>query len=178
VNIGFAHFKRHRWDDAIAAYDTALSLSPSDAKAFNGRGEARLAKLEYAAAIADFTAAIDRNTKNYLAFSNRCEARAEANIDLAAALDDCDAALRILPIVTATFGQRALVLLRMGKFADAIADYDKGIAGAPYSAAFVFGRGIAKARNGDKAGSDADVATARRMDDTIGATFANFGLSP
>ena len=178
VNIGFAHFKRHRFDEAIAAYDTALSLSPNDAKAFNSRGQLHRAKFEFAAAIADFTSAIDRDQKDVEAFGNRCQARAEADTELAAALDDCDTALRLYPGDGLAFGQRALVLLRMGKFADAIAGYDKGIAAEPDTAAFFFGRGIAKARSGDKAGSDADVAAARQMDDTIGARFANLGLAP
>lgn len=178
VNIGFANFKLHRFDEAIAAYDTALTFSPNDAKAFNSRGQIHRAKFEFAAAIADFTSAIDRAPKDFDAFGNRCEARAEANTDLAAALDDCDTALRLYPGDGLAFGQRALVLLRMGKFADAIAGYDKGIAAEPDTAAFFFGRGIAKARSGDRAGSDADVTAARRLDGSIGATFANFGLAP
>ncbi len=178
VQIGQAYDQLQKPDLAIAAYTQALALSPNLSAALNGRGGAYTKKAQYSEAIADYDAAINLNPKNFGALANRCAARAEQGVDLDRALDDCNASLNLLPSALPVYGQRALVFLRMAKYQNAIADYDKGINAVPRSAYFLFGRGVAKIRLGDKVGGESDIATARTIDAGIGPTFATLGLIP
>ena len=50
------------WDEAIAGYSLAIRIDPFSARAFHGRGYARLSLEDYEAAVADFQTAIDLGT--------------------------------------------------------------------------------------------------------------------
>lgn len=178
INIGAAFSLLGSWDSALAAYNSALALAPDFAPALGGRGTAYMGKFEFVAAIADFTTALALNKNNAGVLANRCTARAEAGIELTAALDDCNSALQLFPAGTAIYGQRALIYVRIGKFAEAISDYDTAIQSVPHVPYFLFGRGIAKHRAGDAAGGDTDIAAARAIDTAISSKFATFGLVP
>ncbi|MCE3288907.1 MAG: Tetratricopeptide 2 repeat protein [Caulobacter sp.] len=66
--------------------------------------------------------------------------------------------------------------MRLGRWSDAIADYNKAASIRPDSAESLFGRALAKAGAGDKAGADADIAEARKLDPGIDEEFAGYGL--
>lgn len=51
-------YEAERWDEAIDAESRAIAIHPKYAVAYYGRGRARMEKRDYAAARADFTAAI------------------------------------------------------------------------------------------------------------------------
>ena len=54
------------------------------------------------------------------------------------------------------------MLLRIGQYDEAIADYDAALRDRAEKAASLYGRGMAKRRKGDFAGGNADIAAARR----------------
>jgi predicted aspartyl protease len=85
------------------------------------------------------------------ALNGRCWARGLADIDLPAALSDCNAAIRAQPGNILFVDSRALVELRMGQFAKAIADFDAVLAkqARPWA---LYMRGMAKQRAGDASG--------------------------
>ena len=69
---------------------------------------------------------------------------------------------------------RALVYLRMGRLAEAIADYDAAIAARPRYASALYGRGIARLQRGDAEGAVADMEAAIRIDPAIEQAFVRY----
>jgi tetratricopeptide (TPR) repeat protein len=82
--------------------------------------------------------------------------------DLQAALADCNGSLRLRPSPMA-FGTRGLVLLKLGRFDEAIADYDAELKINAERPASLYGRGVARRKKGDVAGGDADIAAAKAL---------------
>jgi len=90
----------------------------------------------------------------------RCWLRAQAGIDLDAALDDCNRALKRAGKQAMFLDSRGLVQLRKGNAAAAIADYDAALAINPKLAWSLYGRGLAKIALGQKDAGEADKAAA------------------
>jgi tetratricopeptide (TPR) repeat protein len=71
-----------------------------------------------------------------------------------------------------------LVHLKMGKFKQAIEDYNKSIYDRPDLTVSLYGRGIAKRATGDKFGGDADIAAAKNGEPDIGRIMNELGVKP
>ena len=120
---------------------------------------------------------VQEQPENMARRNNACWERANRNIGLNKALEDCTIA------VTRTgnamyLDSRGLVYLRKGDYALAIADYDAALTKMPGLAPSLLGRGIAKKRLGMIKEADADLAAARKIDADIEGRFADFGVSP
>jgi tetratricopeptide (TPR) repeat protein len=111
------------------------------------------------------------------ALNERCWTKATLNLELATALADCDASLKLAPDNPATLDSRAFTNLRLGQTDAAIADYDAALKLAPKLPASLYGRAIARARKGDEAGARADLAEARKLSPDIDSRFAGFGVT-
>jgi tetratricopeptide (TPR) repeat protein len=109
-------------------------------------------------------------------FNNLCWTKATAGILLQEALEDCHEALKRAPDTGGYIDSLALVELRLGKFDDAIADYDRAIAKGSGAASFM-GRALAYARKGDKPRADADLTKALKLDSNAQTRFEEFGLT-
>jgi tetratricopeptide (TPR) repeat protein len=110
--------------------------------------------------------------------NQRCWSRVLANVELEAALRDCDLALKNDPENAAVTDSRAWAKLRLGRLDQAIADFDDALRWSPRQSASFYGRGLARLRKGDKAGADKDLAEARRIDFDVDARFRRYGLAP
>ena len=109
----------------------------------------------------------------------RCRRWAVAGLVLAAALADCDAALRRMPKNSAAFlDSRGLAHLRMGDLDKAIADYDQALGAQPKLAWSLYGRGLARLKKGQIAEGKADIAAAVALDRGIPARANKYGLAP
>ncbi len=95
--------------------------------------------------------------------NSRCWVRMLAGVQLDAALDDCNGALRGDGDNWAYLDSRGWVYLRLGRDRDALADFDASIAAHPENAMSLYGRGTVKKRLGDATGGDADLAAARKL---------------
>jgi hypothetical protein len=62
----------------------------------------------------------------------------------------------------------------MGEFGAAIDDYNSALRAAPELASALFGRGLAKRKQGDAMGGDTDMSTARTIQRNIGDDFARY----
>ena len=110
--------------------------------------------------------------------NDRCWIRAEEGERLQDALADCDAALKTLPTDAGFLDSRAFVLLRLGRFSEAVAAYDQALAVNPTLAGSFYGRGIAKTRlKGLQAGAE-DLAAARALSSQVETQFARLGVTP
>jgi tetratricopeptide (TPR) repeat protein len=120
---------------------------------------------------------IARHPDDSTALNERCWTKATFNVELQAALADCNASLKLQPNNPATLDSRAFTNLRLGATDAAISDYDAALKLAPALPASLFGRAIARAKKGDVEGARADLAQARKYSPDIEARFAAFGVS-
>lgn len=167
-------------DDALASdlLDKAFLKSPDDvsvriarAVALKRDGQNATADKEIAALAAKTLTPQERN--------NLCWALAQANVALDVAITQCDQAIaeKDIPMFRDSKG---LVLIRLGRFADAVKEYDTALqnAGGDGFASAFYGRAIANGRLGDKAKSDADAAKAVNLYPTVARDYAAIGLTP
>jgi len=92
------------------------------------------------------------------------------------ALLDCNESLRLRPSFADTLGHRGLTYLKLAQFGKAIADYDAVLRQDRKNADALYGRGFAKLKNGDKAGSAADMTAAKAIRTSIGEEYEKYGL--
>ena len=84
-------------------------------------------------------------------------------------------ALRLRPNDPNAFDSRGLVYLKMGDFNKAIADYDQSLL-LGGEASSLYGRGIAKLRNGDAEAGNKDIAAATKSQPGIAEEFRGYGV--
>ena len=127
------------------------------------------------------TAALEKAASGPLpdpeALNTLCWFKVTKTTDYAGALAACERAIAAAPDRPAFLDSRGLVLLRLGRFDAAIADYDAALARAPGQAASLFGRALARSAKRDVAGAAADLAAAREAHANIDVQFATYGLT-
>ncbi|MFZ2068208.1 MAG: tetratricopeptide repeat protein [Xanthobacteraceae bacterium] len=173
---GQAHSNNEDYKAAIADYSDAIRLNAKFALARVNRSDAYAEVHDFDHAIDDASEALKIDPNNAQAFNARCWARTAANRDLPDALKDCDQALHITPNYSTAFENRAFTYLRLGQFDKAIADFDSTLKIDPQNADVLYGRGLAKGKNGDQAGSAADIAAAKAMNGDAVSELVGLGF--
>ena len=153
---------------------------PNLARVYYKRGSAYDLKGDFDHALADYGKTIEfdpnnADANNADAYNGRCWLRATHNVDLADALADCDASLKLSPGDANVLGSRGFVYLRLGRLEEAIADFDRALKTEPLRPDELYARGLAKRKKGDRAGGDADVAAAKLIKADIDAVYAKYG---
>lgn len=176
-----------RPEEAAAAYRSALEMFERMTAAVTGDADnaalsdPRVTLLislgRHAEAIAAVDAGLRRYAGNVMMLASRCRIRVETNGDLGLARRDCDQALQAEPGHPVAQLSRAFLNLRTDRWADAIRDFEQVLAGEPRSPLALYGRGVARARSGDIARGQADVATARRLQFDIDWEFERRGTA-
>jgi tetratricopeptide (TPR) repeat protein len=175
-NRGFAYQRKGNLDHALVDYDHAIQLVPELGMAWFNRGEAHRLQGDYAGAIDDFSHVIKLQPKDAVAWNNRCYYRAIAG-QLDDALADCNRSLQLKPGMSYTLDSRGFTYLKMKKYDLAIKDYDQAIAQNDHSAAYFYGRGLARRGVHDASGSSADLVAAFKLDPKIAEEFKKYGVS-
>ncbi len=181
-------------DEALARgdYPTAKDLytealvsvratEPQMIAAYRGRGKARLGLDRAEEAIADFTAALDRDPTDPQARVGRAEAHRQGD-DYPLALLDLTAAIRLDPELIEAFIARGALHAQMAAFPKAIADFDRALAlgGEPDAkqvAAALAGRAGAHKKVGTFDAAIRDYTRAIELDADEPAYHAGRGLS-
>lgn len=176
---GAVHQERGVLDIAIRDYDAALAIDPANSVAAYRREQALLGRVDdVQEQIAQLTELLMREPGNAPAFNNRCWVRAINDEDLNAALEDCNAALRIEPRSSQALDSRGLVYLKRGDFAAALADYEAALAVEPNRGHFLYGRGLARLRLGQDALGEADLVAAENAEPGVTQLYAGYGYIP
>ncbi len=170
------HRESRDYAKAEVDYTAALGFDEDNSILYTLRAGTlyRLGKRDVA--MLDFATARKHAGKDAGNLNALCWEQATNGVALEAALGDCDKALQLEPRNAPTLDSRGFVLMRLGRWSDAIADYNKAASIRPDSAESLFGRALAKAGAGDRTGAAADIAEARKLDPGIDEEFAGYGL--
>lgn len=129
---------------------------------------------DHQAAIEVYDEFIERQPENPTWWNNRCWSKALAG-RAEEALPDCEKSLSLRPSAAA-YDSKGLALLKLGRHAESAASYDEALRMNPGFAHSLYGRGLAKRGAGDRAGCDADVAAALKVDPDVAGAYDGYGL--
>ena len=159
----------------LTASDAVLHAHAEDREALLYRGIAYDQTGRRELAEKDFAALRAGNDPTQL--NNFCWEKATRGVALQSALTDCDLALAKRPSDPAALDSRAFVLLRLGRYSEALESYDQAVRLRPTQAGSLYGRGLTKLRLGRTAEGEADLAAARKADGQVAAEFQGYGLT-
>jgi tetratricopeptide (TPR) repeat protein len=172
TNRAAAHL--HRGDLELAAQDLAAAkaIKPESPKLALLGAELAERKGDIDGALSLFDRVIEQNPKLAGAYNERCYLRALVKRELGEkALPDCEHAVELAPGNPAMLDSRGYVRFLLGRYADAIADFDAALTLYPKLSASLYGRGLAKEKLGDSKGSADDIAAAEAIEPGIGKKF-------
>lgn len=106
----------------------------------------------------------------------RCYARTLAGVQLEAAEDDCESALRYGARTAEALERRGLIRLRLKRYGPAIYDFDEALAKQPKLAWAFYGRGLAKIARGDTAAGQADLKAAAAIAPKLAERARRYGF--
>jgi len=176
ANRGAIRGQQGDLDAAMRDLQEALRLDPANALAIGNRAIIHSKRSEFGEALADVDRALAVDPKAAPMWAERCWIGAATAAHLPATLQDCNKALELLPDDANNFNSRGLANFRMGKFAEATADYDRSIAGNPNVASSFLMRGVVK-RAAGVADAQADIDRGKAMDPTVAARYASYGVA-
>ncbi|WP_169313699.1 tetratricopeptide repeat protein [Asticcacaulis biprosthecium] len=168
------------YDLALADADAIQALEPDSTEAYSLRANIYADQGNNDAEFIQLDKALALKPEDPDLLNNACWSRATSGRELARALELCNAALTVQPRSGQVLDSRGMVHLKMGKWDEALADYDAAVTvanGGPFASAW-YGRGIAKMRKGLTKEGKADLAEARRQSPGIEKTYAEDGIKP
>ncbi|MDQ2879246.1 MAG: tetratricopeptide repeat protein [Pseudomonadota bacterium] len=160
---------------AVATLTAARATVQDDGTILLQRGIAYSRLGQQAAADKDFAAARALAT-NANQLNGSCWKKATANVALVSALADCDAALALAPDSPPILDSRGFALLRLGRYSDAIAAYDKSLATRGTAATSFYGRAIAESKIGNSAKAESDMVAALKANPDVRSQFQDYGV--
>jgi lipoprotein NlpI len=165
MNRGVAYQVIGKLDEALADFNAAILLNPSDAEAYNSRGLLFKQMGHPDAALEDYTISIMLNGFNAHVYNNRANVYGQMG-QFDKELADYDRAITLDPSYTAAYNNRGMVFVKTGRFNRAIEDFNRFIALDPDNAEAYSNRGIAYALTGqyDAALKDFNAALALSQD--------------
>jgi tetratricopeptide (TPR) repeat protein len=165
----------HDSDRAQKECGTAIKLDPKDASGWTYRGDIFLNLREYERAIQDYNQAIEVNPKWMWPWDNRGEAYLRSN-KIDRAIQDFEQVIKLSPDYAMGYLDRGMAYIRKKQLELALADFETGLKVDPKSASSLFGRGLVKRLKGDRAGGDADIASAQAMSPKVAEAFEKNGI--
>jgi tetratricopeptide (TPR) repeat protein len=166
------HLHYGEYDLAASDNDKAVSAQPDNTDMLQQQISIRALRGDSDGAVAavDKLAAQHPDTSVFVNYS--CYLRGILGRELDKALADCNVALKLAPQEPAILDSRGLVYLRMGHFAESIADYNEVIRlkDHPWATSF-YGRGLAEQYTGNSMSASADFAAAESLKPGIGKIF-------
>lgn len=113
-------------DDAIVEFNKSIELDSKNYEAYIGRGYSFLMKKRFKDALQDFNDAIYYNSNSFTAYKAKGDAFFYQNL-LDSAIVYYNLAIEILPDYADALGMKAIALLSLKKYKEAIISFDKGI---------------------------------------------------
>jgi tetratricopeptide (TPR) repeat protein/transglutaminase-like putative cysteine protease len=165
------------YDGAVLTLNKAMSIHGETPELLTWRGIAYAKSNQPALAAGDFAAARLKATSAG-ALNTMCWNMATSGVAFETALSACDAAVAQAPNDSQILDSRGFVLLRLGRYDDAITSYDAALKAAGDTNASLYGRGVAKDLRGGAVAGEADIKSALALNAHVATTFADYGVKP
>jgi tetratricopeptide (TPR) repeat protein len=175
---GFIHTDQGEERLAVADFSNVIRLKPDSADSYWLRAVSYENLNDYASALADYDQLARLRPNDWTGWSQICWGHAYLNRELEHGLRACDIALSLNPRDPNTLDGRGFVHFRLGRFPEAIADYDGALRQEPRLPASLYLRGVAKLRLGNATEGKSDIAAAEMFEPQIAARFAGYGIIP
>lgn len=151
-------------EDALATFDHIILTSPSYDNAYLGRAKVELSLADTTAALSDLNHAIELNKNLANAYILRAAIAIEQSRDFNRALEDTDAAIKLLPQMAGLYINRAFLRYNLDDYFGAMSDYDYAITLDPTDPTAYFNRGLLRSEVADNDKAIADFSTVLRID--------------
>lgn len=165
-----------QYSQAAASLTEAMGKNPEAPVMLTMRGIAYDKAGQSALAQADLTKG-QAQAKQWDELNNVCWELATHDVSLASALDDCNAAVA-KKANYAVLDSRGFVLMRLGRYDDAIASYDAALKLNPLDPNSLYGRGVCELHTGQKNRGHADITEATTISFSVADEFAHYGVEP
>ena len=161
---------------AASEITEAMKTTKDEDQLLLARAKALAKSGDLKGADADFTRVSQKYAKNAVALNEVCWTRATHGVDLQKALADCDSSLALYPTAAQTLDSRGFVLLRLGRYEEAVAAYAEALKLRPRQAESLYGRGLAELSLQRAKEGQADVAAARAISAKVEQEFVDWGV--
>ena len=151
-------------EGALATFNHIVATSPSYDNAYIGRAKVELALADTTAALADLDHVIEHNKNLPNAYILRAGIAITRDNDYNRALEDTDAAIKLLPHMPGLYVNRAWLRYKLDDYFGAMADYDYAITLDPTDPTSYFNRGLLRAEVADNDKAIADFSTVLKID--------------
>lgn len=153
-------------EDALATFNHIVETSPSYDNAYLGRAKVELSLADTVAALADLDKALELNKNLPNAYILRAGIAIGQSRDYKRALEDTDAAIRLLPQMAGLYVNRAFLRYSLDDYFGAMSDYDYAITLDPTDPTAYFNRGLLRTEVADNDRAISDFSTVLRIDPT------------
>jgi len=174
--LGQASHRLGQNETAYQAYSTAISIDPTDANGFAGRGDVLATLKLLDAADSDYTEAIRLDSTHSRAFCGRGIVRSDLGRD-ELALADLDRAIALDPQDARAYSHRGGLHARRGQNELALGDYDALVRLLPDNAGAYKDRGGVLVRMNRLDRAIEDLTEAIRLDSKRAAAYQNRGAA-
>jgi len=171
-------WRSDRKAEAIADYNALVRLSPRNTYYRRSRASLYSDLKQYDKANEDLMAALKQAPMDASLHNSMCWMLAMEGKDLPRAMNYCNIAIGLSPAYAPARDSRAMVYFKMGKFAEALADYERAMNIEPAGAHYMYGRGLALQRLGQKDEGRKWLDRAIAADAEIAKTYAGYDVKP
>jgi len=170
-NRGRIYLNQRKDDLALADFNTVITIDPQHWRAYGSRGDIEMSRGQLDAAIADYKREQFGLPDEDYGIGRLALARIITGRELESALSDVDRLLSRRPTYGYAIRLRAMLLIKLARWDEAIAECDRLIKYFPKFAEAWYGRGLARQKKGDNEGA-ADITAALALDPNIAKTYA------
>lgn len=177
-NRAAIRWRSDRKDDAVADYSALIRLSPRNTYYRQSRASLYSDLKQYDKANEDLMTALKQSPMDPTMHNAMCWMLAMEGRDLPRAMNYCNISIGLSPGYAPARDSRAMIYFKQGKFAEALADYERAMNIEPAGAHYMYGRGLALLRLGQKDEGKKWLDRAIAADAGIAKQYASYGVKP
>ena len=168
-------YRQRDYRGALAEYDRAIQLNPSNAAAYNYRGVLKEKIQDIQGGLADYNRAIQLDANYAQAYSNRGNLKLDKLQDAQGAMADYDLAIELNPKYAPAYTYRGRLKVKNMDANGGLADYNRAIKADPNEATYYSYRAFLKIITNDRPGALTDFDRSIALNPNDASTYFKRG---